>query len=55
MKFIINRAHRDWNKKETPPCKNAQRNKNGQWIIEINTISELIDIRQKYHFRRNYE
>ena len=47
MKFIINRAYRDWNKKDTPPCKNAQRNRDGQWVVEINTISELIELNKE--------
>ena len=42
MKFIIKRVNRDWNKKEAPPCKNAQRNEYGQWVVEINTLSELM-------------
>lgn len=42
MKFIIRRA--DLDKKAILPCKNAQKDKNNNWIVEINTLSELIEL-----------
>ena len=48
MKILIHRASLNGLKSSLPPCKNAEWDeKEHEWYIEINTISDIIELSQE--------